>query len=226
MYATHDLRAGLSGRLNVPDLGGMKDGGIGRILVAALHQGIADLVPSRLEFYENWLTPIGLRDGTIGLAPLAAVLSFLRRENGLYGAVTARAGEYAARWMLQDVRGLRRVALTSMPRIVRVRVALGICRELVRTSYAGSRAIVRVSRDLVNVDVRSSIFCGVREPSASPLCGYYASAFREILRAAGVPAEAAVVECRATAERRCLIRLDLAGRAAEAGLPSEPSESA
>ena len=49
----------------------MIEAGIGRLLVASLHQGIADLLPTRLEFYEAWLNPAGLRDGKIGLAPLA-----------------------------------------------------------------------------------------------------------------------------------------------------------
>jgi hypothetical protein len=30
-------------------------------------------LPTRLAFYENWLHAEGLRDGTIGLAPLYAV---------------------------------------------------------------------------------------------------------------------------------------------------------
>jgi hypothetical protein len=201
-------------------------GGVGRILVAALHQGIADLVPSRLEFYEHWLTPIGLRDGTIGLAPLAAVLSFLRREDGFYEAVTARAGEYAARWVLDDVHGLRRIALTGMPRSVRIRAAARIGRGLVRTSYAGSRAIVRVSGDAVTVDVRSSIFCGVREPSPIPLCGYYAAAFAEVMRAAGVSPRAMIAECCGASARRCLIRLDVADRPEEADATLPTSQSA
>jgi hypothetical protein len=58
----------------------MRDAGIGRVLVAALHQSIADILPDRLDFYENWLHAKGLREGTIGLAPLAAALSFLRTE--------------------------------------------------------------------------------------------------------------------------------------------------
>jgi hypothetical protein len=62
----------------------MIEAGIGRLLVASLHQGIADLLPTRLEFYEAWLNPSGLRDGRIGLAPLAAVLSFLRQEGEPY----------------------------------------------------------------------------------------------------------------------------------------------
>ena len=59
----------------------MVDAGIGRLLIASLHQGIADVVPTRLPFYENWLTPPGLSSGRkFGLAPLHAVLSFLRLE--------------------------------------------------------------------------------------------------------------------------------------------------
>ena len=58
----------------------MVDAGIGRLLISSLHQGIADVSPNRLEFYENWLSPAGMRDGRIGLAPLGAVLSFLHRE--------------------------------------------------------------------------------------------------------------------------------------------------
>ena len=58
----------------------MSEARIGRVLVASLHQAIADLLPTRLEFYENWLNVAGLREGTIGLAPLTAVLSFLRTE--------------------------------------------------------------------------------------------------------------------------------------------------
>ena len=58
----------------------MVDAGIGRLLISSLHQAIGDVAPTRLEFYESWLTPSGMRDGRIGLAPLGAVLSFLHRE--------------------------------------------------------------------------------------------------------------------------------------------------
>ena len=44
----------------------MGDAGIGRVLVASLHQGIADVLPTRLGFYEDWLNAEGLRGGTIG----------------------------------------------------------------------------------------------------------------------------------------------------------------
>jgi hypothetical protein len=58
----------------------MIEAGIGRLLVASLHQGIADLLPTRLEFYESWLNPSGLRDGRIGLAPLARCSAFCVRK--------------------------------------------------------------------------------------------------------------------------------------------------
>ena len=40
----------------------MRDAGIGRELVASLHQGIADILPTRLGFYENWLNAEGLTE--------------------------------------------------------------------------------------------------------------------------------------------------------------------
>ena len=69
----------------------MSEPRIGRVLVASLHQAIGDLLPNRLEFYENWLNVSGLRQGTIGLAPLFAVLSFLRTEGEAYNLITSRA---------------------------------------------------------------------------------------------------------------------------------------
>jgi hypothetical protein len=59
----------------------MRDAGIGRVLVASLHEAISDVLPTRLGFYENWLNAEGLRGGTIGLAAVNAVLSFLRQAN-------------------------------------------------------------------------------------------------------------------------------------------------
>src|SRR5437762_7344165 len=82
----------------------MREAGIGRVLVASLHQGIADILPTRLGFYENWLNSEGLREGTIGLALLFAVLSFLRQEGDAYRMITTRAGEYAAEWTVQSDR--------------------------------------------------------------------------------------------------------------------------
>src|ERR1700733_13464487 len=97
----------------------MRQAGIGRVLVASLHQGIADILPTRLAFYENWLNPEGLREGTIGLAPLYAVLSFLRQEGDAYQIITTRAGEYAAEWTVQAMAPFPRAALKATPEWLR-----------------------------------------------------------------------------------------------------------
>src|SRR4029077_16378847 len=96
------------------------EGGIGSLLVASLHQGIADLLPTRLEFYESWLNPSGLRDGRIGLAPLAAVLSFLRQEVEPCRLIVGRAGEYTAEWTAADMPGYKRAIIRAAPPALRV----------------------------------------------------------------------------------------------------------
>jgi bacteriochlorophyll 4-vinyl reductase len=195
----------------------MRDPGIGRVLVASLHQGIADLLPMRLGFYENWLNAEGLREGTIGLAPLYAVLSFLRQEDGdTYQKITTRAGEYAAEWTVQSMPSMERGFLKAMPIWLRSRLLLGLARRLVRSSYRGSQAVSRLRRGVANVDVTASVFCSVREPVAHPLCGFYAAAFTRLLSLFDLGARTDVIACRATGERTCLLKVALLdGRSAD-----------
>ena len=131
----------------------MNDAGVGRLLVASLHQGIADLLPTRLEFYEEWLNPAGLREGRIGLAPLAAVLSFLRQEGEAYRLVAGRAGEYSAEWIFAELPSFERRLVSGMPDAIRLRLVTRIARRLVRQTYGGSRAVVRWRKGRGSVDV-------------------------------------------------------------------------
>ena len=179
----------------------MSEPRIGRVLVASLHQAIADVLPMRLEFYENWLSATGLRDGTIGLAPLSAVLSFLRGEGPAYAEITSRAGEYAAEWTVRGLPAMERRLIAALPAQLRARAALRTARSLVRATYPGSRALVTVRRGTAEVDLRGSLFCEVREASALPLCGYYAAAISRVLQLLSVDAAAQVVECRASRKR-------------------------
>lgn len=167
------------------------------MLVASLHQAIADLMPTRLEFYENWLNVSGLREGTIGLAALSAVLSFLRSEGAAYDLITARAGEYAADWTVNSLPPLERRLIRALPSALRLRAAMRTARALVRQTYPGSRAIVRVKRANALVDLRGSLFCEVREAPVLPLCGFYAAAFARVLQLFALRASARVNECRA-----------------------------
>ena len=184
----------------------MREVGIGRVLVASLHQGIADILPTRLDFYENWLNAEGLREGTIGLAPLHAVLSFLRQA---YQIITSRAGEYAAEWTVESMPSMQRALIKAAPAWMRARLLLGLARRLVRASYTGSRAVSRLRRGTASIDVRASIFCTVREPVRHPLCGFYAAAFTRLLAMFNLRATAEVVACRGTGEPTCMLKVAL-----------------
>ena len=136
----------------------MKDARIGRVLVASLHQGIADILPNRLSFYENWLDARGLRLGTIGVAPLMAVLSFLRQEGEAYGMITHRAGEYAAEWTVESLSAAQRAAIKASPRWLRKRILMRIARQLVHSSCRDSRAVAKFREGRAEIDLRASIF--------------------------------------------------------------------
>ena len=197
----------------------MRDARIGRVLVASLHQSIADLLPTRLEFYENWINVAGLREGTIGLAPMSAVLSFLRSEGETYALISARAGEYAAEWTMHGLPALERRVFRALPARLRLRAAMRVARGLVRATYPGSRAIVRIKRGTASVDLRGSLFCEVRETSVLPLCGFYAAAITRVLQLLALAAEARVSECRAAGGRKgCLI--SVVATAASTGEPA------
>ncbi len=185
----------------------MREAGIGRVLVASLHQGISDVLPTRLGFYENWLNAEGLREGTIGLAPLYAVLSFLRQEGDAYQKITARAGEYAAEWTVQSMSPVERSMIRAAPEWLRGRLLLRMARALVRSSYPGSRVISRIRRGTASVDVRASIFCTVREPVPHPLCGFYAAAFTRLLALFDLQVNAEVVACRGTGKPTCVLHI-------------------
>ncbi len=200
----------------------MKDAGIGRLLVASLHQAIVDRLPDRLEFYENWLHPRGLRDGTIGLAPFNAVLSFLRTEGPAYDMVTATAGEYAADWFIDELSPFRRRMLNGLPGPLRRRAALGLVRRLVTRTCTTTTARTRVSRGTGRLEVRHSIFCVVREPTAYPLCRFYAAAAARLLRHAGLDADAMVVACRAAGQPHCGVEISMQ----QAAVPPSPVEGA
>ena len=183
----------------------MTEGGVGRLLVASLHQGIADLLPSRLEFYEAWLNPSGLRDGRIGLAPLAAVLSFLRQEGESYRLIAARAGEYTAEWMVADLPPLQRTIVRAAPQPVRLRLVARIARQMVRSTYGGSRAIVRWRNGRGAFDIRGSIFCELRDRAQEPMCEYYASAIRRLMHLFNLDVQVGMEQCRATGGGQCLM---------------------
>jgi hypothetical protein len=185
--------------------------GVGRVLVASLHQAIADVLPGRLAFYENWLNAEGLRDGTIGLAPFYAVLSFLRKEGDSYVEVTTRSGAYAAEWTVASMSSSARKTILALPRPLRQRVVLGRGQALVQSSYAGSRAAWRIRSGRATVDVTASVFCSVREPSPEPLCHYYAAAYERMLALFDIATVVELASCRGAGGPECSLTVPFTG---------------
>ena len=194
----------------------MVDAGIGRLLVASLHQGIADVAPTRLPFYENWLTPPGLRDGKFGLAPLHAVLSFLRLEGQVaYEQIMKKAGRYTADWGYAELSSFERRTVRALPPALRSRAVLYLSRRLVRDTFKGSRARTRLRRGAGTIDIRASIFCEVRETAHWPMCVFYSAAVEQFLRRFDLDAIVDVAQCRASGGSGCTMTVTIRGQLLE-----------
>ena len=176
----------------------MSDAAVGRLLVASLHQSIADLLPTRLEFYESWLNPGGLREGRIGIAPLAAVLSFLRLEGEPYHLITGRAGEYTAEWAVADLPKWRVHMIRLAPPGLRKRLVTDVARWMVRSTYGDTNVKVQWRQWKAAVDLRASLFCEVCDGVDHPLCEFYAAALRRLMRLFDLDAYVITERCRAT----------------------------
>jgi hypothetical protein len=168
----------------------MSDAGIGRLLISSLHQGISDVAPTRLEFYENWLSPTGMRDGRIGLAPLGAVLSFLHREEPpINEQITLRAGTCAADWTFADAAALRRWTIRRLPTPLRVRAALGLLKRVARATIRQAKVTASLGAAGGAVEIRSAAFEQLRDPASIPMRAFYAAAFQRLLSLCLVDAE-------------------------------------
>jgi hypothetical protein len=189
----------------------MREPGVGRVLVASLHQAIADTLPTRFGFYETFLPADGLREGTIGLPALLAVLSFLRQEGEAYDRITALAGEYAAEWTIASMAPFERRLIGNLPAWLRARLVVRMANRLVRSTCEKSGATARFRAGAAHVNLRESVFCTVREPVAAPLCGFYAAAFGRLLALFDLPAGSGIESCRATGGSRsyCTLTLSL-----------------
>jgi hypothetical protein len=187
----------------------MTDAPIGRLLVAPLHQAITDVLPQRIDFYEYWLHGEGLRGGTIGLAPMTAVLGFLRAEGEPYDRVMTAAGRLAAEWTVDGMPALRRRLMASLPRAWRLRAALRVVRSVIRLGYHPSRTTLKVRRGTARLEVHDSIFCHVREAQKQPLCAYHAALAVELLARFDLPADCRIESCRASGGAGCVLIVTL-----------------
>lgn len=182
------------------------------MFVASLHQAITEELPTRLDFYEHWLNREGLQGGTIGLAPMMAVLSFLRQEGDAYNRVVGRAGTLAATWHADGVSGTRRSIVEALPRWLRIRATARMARGLIRAADSASSGRVTFRRGEGRLVVRSSLFCELRETGTARLCEFYAAAVETLMHRFGVQGAARVAACRAAGEDECVIIITAAAR--------------
>jgi hypothetical protein len=190
----------------------MTDVRTGQLIAASLYDAIQEELPQRLDFYETWLGPGLLPDRRGNLAPMTAVLGFLRTEGEAYDRVMARAGRTAAGWTVEGLKPWRRRLIGRLPQALRVRAALGVAGGLVRTVHDASRVKRRVRGRRAELRVSGSFFCAVREAPPAPLCGFYLAATIEVLSRFGLSAAGRVAGCRAIDGTRCVIDLDWSGR--------------
>ena len=185
----------------------MGESRIGRVVVASLHQALADQLPTRLEFYESYLRPLRMRAGAVGVASFGAALSFLKHEDDAWGPVMAAAGRHAAEWTWEARPAWRRAWWGRAPRVLRRRAALTLARQLVRDTSDSSAARVR-RRDRTSVlEITHSAFCDVRQPVREPLCGFYAAALDRFLELVHLEGATTIAACHANGGPACVLRV-------------------
>jgi hypothetical protein len=182
---------------------------IGRVLVASMHQAIADELPTRVDFYDHWLGGQRMRDGSVGLAPMTAVLGFLRAEGEPYHAVMKRAGGYAADWSVDSLGALERRFIQAQPEWLRIRAVLRLAARTIRAGYEPTKTKVRVRKNQASLEVKSSLFCRVRAPQGAALCDYHAALIVQMLRRFDLPSTVAIEQCTGTQGALCAVVIEL-----------------
>jgi hypothetical protein len=186
----------------------MSEAKIDRLLAAALHQAIADLLPMRLEFYESYLRPRGWREDAVNLAPVSAVLSFLRHEDGgTYDVVMTQAAMYAAEWWLEGQGWSVRRAGHFLPVTLRLRQVGKQAKRHFEHAYRGTEVRVRVRRRRLQLAITGSIFCNQRDHAAGAQCRYYVAFLEALVAQDSVRYAGGVDSCRAQGGDTCVVAL-------------------
>ncbi|MEW5983580.1 MAG: tetratricopeptide repeat protein [Acidobacteriota bacterium] len=175
------------------------------MLVASLHQAVAEHLPSRADFYAPWLHSESLRTPRVSVAGIRAALSFLRLEDSAYDSVVRRAGALAAEWTWQRIAGPRRGWLRMLPGHLRARAACRLTRSLAADAWQETRVATRWRRGEGTLTIGQSLFCSVRGHVADGLCGFYAAALETFLRELHVDARVEIALCVARGEGGCAL---------------------
>jgi predicted hydrocarbon binding protein len=104
-----------------------------------------------------------------------------------------------------------------MPPAIRKRMVVGVAQWMAQSTYGDTNVRVQWQQWRGSVDLKSSLFCEVRDHVKSPLCEFYASALRRLMSTFKLDADVVMDECRATGATRCAMSVTVRpapGRAA------------
>ena len=175
-----------------------------RVLLASLHQGIGEVLPSRLGFYERWLNP-STPDASLGVASFMAMLTFLQQEGEAFDLISSRAGHHAALRAFQELPPFRRACLRMLPRRIRARRAVGLLTRILPSLYPETRVDVTRRRSTVFVGIDGSPFCAVRGSAASASCSFYVNTIAAFLELFNLRPSVRVRGCQSMGMRSCLL---------------------
>jgi hypothetical protein len=143
------------------------------------------------------------------------VLSFLRMEGRpSYDMTMQRAGRYTADWAYLELRAFERVIVRSLPIRMRSRWALRLSRRLMPQTFRGSQMKVRLRRGEGSIDLRGSVFCGLRERGEWPMCVFYSAAVEQFVRRFAVDLKIHVSQCKAAGGGGCTMAVTVLGECA------------
>ena len=152
-----------------------------RVLLASLHQAIAEVLPARLEFYEKWLKAPELDSPELDAASFTAMLGSLRNEGDVSDLVVSRAGQHAGARSFEKLFVLTRAYLRVLPRRMRARRAVRLVVAFLPALYPETRADMIQRGGTVFIGIDGSPFCSARGPAIHPSCDFYSSAIETFL---------------------------------------------
>jgi hypothetical protein len=177
---------------------------VGRVLLASLHQAIAEVLPARLTFYERWLTSASPDLPDLGIASFLAMLSYLEQEGRGYNAISARAGHYAAIRSFRKLFILKRAYLRVLPRRLRAQKGMALVITMLPALYPEIRVEMTRRRGTAFLGIDGSPFCDTRHATLGPTCGFFSSYLTTFLELLNLRPAVRVTRCRASGAASCL----------------------
>jgi predicted hydrocarbon binding protein len=107
--------------------------------------------------------------------------------------------------------------ILAMPPGIRKRMVVNLAQWMAQSTYGDTNVKVQWRQWRGSVELKSSLFCEVREHVESPLCEFYASALRRLMSTFNLDADVVMEQCRATGATRCAMSVTVrvaSGRAA------------